>query len=869
MDPRRALAAVLLAGACVSRALAAEDALLSKEPDASVDLSTAAGAALMKGEWRYHDVAIVETEFRAAGPDGQPTGGGNRRTYDYRPHAGWADVDDSSWEVLAPETLDARRAAGKLCFNWYRIRLTIPDRVGAFETRGATVVFETSLDDYAEVWVDGELPRAFAQSGGSVVKGWNAPNRLIVGRDVLPGQTIQLAIFGINGPISAAPTNYIWMRTARLDFYGPEKGAEAGPYAVAPHEVNIEIVKLDPEIDEIVLPNPKLYKVASGFTFIEGPVWTREGRLLFSDPNENRIYEYLPDSKLVVYREKSGYQGEDLSLYGQPGSNGLALDADGRLIVAEHGNHRISRVRADGTVEVLASRYQGKRLNSPNDLIVKSDGSIYFTDPPFGLPKFYDDPRKELPFSGIYRISREGKLDLLSTELEGPNGIDFSPDERFLYVTNWDPEKKVVMRYEVGPDGGVANGTVFFDMTGAPGEEALDGIEVDEAGHLFVSGPGGIWVLAADGRHLGTIRTPRLPANFAWGGEDGKSLYLTARSTLYRLPLKVREKKTPLWSILRKDARFDELVPPGAVVETVAAGFDWVEGPAWDRERGVLLFSNIPENAIYRVRPSEPASLFLKPSGYTGSSPFQGPEPGSNGLAFDRNGNLVLCEHGDRRIARLERDFSKTTLADRYQGKRLNSPNDLVLKSDGSIFFTDPPFGLPGAFEDPGKELPFQGVYRLSPDGTLTLLTKELKAPNGIAFSPDEKTLYVSNADREHAVWMAFDVLEDGTLGAGRVFFDATNWARSGRKGVPDGLDVDRFGNLFAAGPGGIHVLAPDGTHLGSFEVDVPAANSAWGEREENGSYLYIAADTAIYRVRTKTGAQEGLPVQRASKTRS
>jgi gluconolactonase len=748
--------------------------------------------------------------------------------------------------------------------------VTIPERVGTFETRGVTVVFETSLDDYAEVWVDGELPRAFSQSGGSVVKGWNAPNRLVVGRDVRPGQRIQLAIFGINGPISAAPTNYIWMRTARLDFYGPGSGAESGPFTVAPHEVNIEIEKLDPEIDEIVLPNPKLYKVASGFTFIEGPVWTREGSLLFSDPNENRIYEYRPDSSLVVRRENSGYQGTDLAEYGQPGSNGLALDREGRLVVAEHGNHRITRIGRDGKVEVLADRFEGKRLNSPNDLIVKSDGSIYFTDPPFGLPRFYDDPRKELPFSGVFRISPEGKLSLLSTDLKGPNGIDFSPDERFLYVTNWDPEKKVVMRYAVGTDGRLSNGRVFFDMTKARGEEALDGIEVDENGHLFVSGPGGIWVLAPDGRHLGTIRTPRLPANFAWGGEDGKSLYLTARSTLYRLPLKVRERKEPRWSIRRMDPRFDLLVPKGAVVETVASGFDWVEGPAWDRESGSLLFSNIPENAIYRVRARERASLFLKPAGYSGTTPFAGREPGSNGLAFLPDGRLVLCEHGDRRIARLERDGNKTTLADRYQGKRLNSPNDLVLKSDGSIYFTDPPFGLPATFDDAGKELPFQGVYRLAPDGTLTLLTKELTAPNGIGFSPDEKTLYVSNADRENAVWMAYDVLEDGALGKGRVLFDATAWARAGKKGVPDGLDVDRSGNLFAAGPGGIHVIAPDGTHLGSFEIDVPAANSAWGDDAgPEGSYLYIAADTAIYRVRVTTGAQEGLPIQRASKIRS
>jgi gluconolactonase len=347
----RVFASVLVAGACVSSALAAEDDLLSKAPDAWIDLATVEGAALVQGQWRYHDVAIVETDFKAAGPDGQPTGGQNR-TYDYRPHAGWADFDDSSWEAIGPTTLDSRRAGGKLCFNWYRIRLTVPERVGAFETRGATLVLETSLDDYAEVWVDGELPRAFSQSGGSVVKGWNAPNRLVVGRDVVPGQKIQIAIFGINGPISAAPTNYIWMRTARLDLYGAGNGsgAETGPIALSPHEVNIEVVKLDPEIDDIVLPNPKLYKIASGFRFTEGPVWTRDGTLLFSDPNENRIYEYRPDSELVVFRDRSGYDGADIGEYGQPGSNGSPTRGG---FVAEHGNRRIARIE-DGRVEVCA-----------------------------------------------------------------------------------------------------------------------------------------------------------------------------------------------------------------------------------------------------------------------------------------------------------------------------------------------------------------------------------------------------------------------------------------------------------------------------------------------------------------------------------
>ena len=286
-------------------------------------------------------------------------------------------------------------------------------------------------------------------------------------------------------------------------------------------------------------PNPKIYKLAEGFIFTEGPIWVRDGGyLLFSDPNNNTIYKYTPDGQLSVFREKSGYRGADIAEYGQPGSNGLTLDREGRLTIDEHGNHRVSRLEKNGALTVLADRYQGKRLNSPNDLVYRSDGTLYFTDPPFGLPKFHDDPRRELPFTGVFSLSN-GMLRLLSTDLTGPNGIAFSPDEKYLYVTNWDVKKKVVMRYEANTDGTLSNGTVFFDMTSAPGEEALDGLKVDQQGNLYVSGPGGLWIISPEGTHLGTIKGPKLPHNMAWGDEDGKTLYLTAESALYRIRLNI------------------------------------------------------------------------------------------------------------------------------------------------------------------------------------------------------------------------------------------------------------------------------------------------------------------------------------------
>lgn len=502
---------------------------------ATIDLATSDGVQLVKGQWRYSDTKIIEVDFKGPGADGQPTGEAVK-TYDYSPHAGAADFDDSNWQQLDPATLNQRRSTGRLCFNWYRINITIPDHIGNFIPAGSTAVFETSLDDYAEVWVDGELTRALGQNGGSVISGWNSPNRLIIGRNVKPGQKIQLAIFGINGPISNPPTNYIWMRFAKVDFYP----GSSVPVALTPREVNVEVVKADPGLDAIVPPNPKIFKLAEGFKFTEGPIWIHDGFLLFSDPNSNIIYKYEPggDGKLSIFRDKSGYEGADIADYGQPGSNGLTLDHEGRLTIDQHGNRRVIRIEKNGSATVVADRYEGKRLNSPNDLVYKADGTLYFTDPPFGLPKFYDDPRKELPVSGVFSV-RNGNLRLVSKDLLGPNGIALSPDEKYLYVGNWDPKKKIIMRYEVSADGSLQNGSVFFDMTNAEGEDAIDGVKVDQKGNLYVSGPGGLWILSPEGKHLGTIKPPMHPHNFAWGDEDGKTLYLCARSGLYRIRLNI------------------------------------------------------------------------------------------------------------------------------------------------------------------------------------------------------------------------------------------------------------------------------------------------------------------------------------------
>jgi gluconolactonase len=300
-------------------------------------------------------------------------------------------------------------------------------------------------------------------------------------------------------------------------------------------------------------------------------------------------------------------------------------------------------------------------------------------------------------------------------------------------------------------------------------------------------------------------------------------------------------------AIVRLDPRFDQLVGSDAAVEKIVDGIAWAEGPVWNRPGEFLLFSDVPNNSIFKWETGKGLSLFLKPSGYTGSEPFQGREPGSNGLAFDKQGRLVFCQHGDRRITRLEKDGSKTVLVERYRGKRINSPNDLVFKSNGDLYFTDPPFGLPKSFDDPKRELDFCGVYRFSKNGKLTLLTKEVQAPNGIAFSPDEKTLYV--ADSKQTQWFAFDVKRNGTLGRSRVLFDGRAIS-NGRPGVADSLKVDVHGNIFAAAPGGLFVIAPDGTLLGRFDLGTATGNCAWGE---DGSTLFITSNHLVYRIRLKT----------------
>lgn len=303
-----------------------------------------------------------------------------------------------------------------------------------------------------------------------------------------------------------------------------------------------------------------------------------------------------------------------------------------------------------------------------------------------------------------------------------------------------------------------------------------------------------------------------------------------------------------LGKIERLSPALDAVLSPDAVIEILAEGFDWAEGPVWFAPGSYLLFSDVPRNVVWRWRDHDGLLEYLRPSGYTGSA-IAPEESGSNGLTLDNEGRLILCQHGDRQVARLKGRGRFEPLATNFEGKRFNSPNDVAIKSNGELYFTDPPYGLVKGADDPSRELPYQGVFRISQRGRVTLLVRDLTRPNGIAFSPDEKKLYVAVSDPERAHYMVYDVQRDGTLAKGRVLFDATPRVK-GRKGLPDGIKVDVRGNLWATGPGGVLVISPEGRHWGTLDTGEATANCAWGD---DGSVLYITADSYLCRVRTRT----------------
>lgn len=304
------------------------------------------------------------------------------------------------------------------------------------------------------------------------------------------------------------------------------------------------IVRIDPNLDLILPSDAKLEKLAGGFSFLEGPVWSPRGYLLFSDMRNHRIYRWVAPGNVSLFEAQTGFAAEDHTLHSfflrkllfhhRTGPNGLAFDKEARLTICEHGNRRVTRIEKDGTLTIVAERYQGKRLNSPNDLVFRADGMLYFTDPSFGLPDGDNDQEKELPYSGIFLVSDRG-LELVGSELDGPNGLALSPDEKYLYVNGYHRQKALIMRYEVNVDGTLSNGTVFFSGSSVLEGQWFDGMKVDARGNLYVAAPAGIIIIDPSGKQLGTLQGPEEPSNLAWGDADGRTLYITAETGLYRI----------------------------------------------------------------------------------------------------------------------------------------------------------------------------------------------------------------------------------------------------------------------------------------------------------------------------------------------
>lgn len=538
---KKIIIAVFLCG-MLGLVSAQETRLLAVDkPQAIADLRSVEGAALVNAKWYIQPAHLIETDFRSPGPgkEGDPLPlyptGMPIKTHTIHPQVGASDFDKGFLEIRATD-LEMREGMGLVSFVWFKTEITIPIAIAGLSTSGTTAVFEIVVDDYSEIWVNGKQQTGFGQTGNGVIAGYNTRNRVVLSNNIVPGEKYSIAILGINGPLGKIPENYIWVRSATIDFY--QNGL---PVNNSWKDIG-KIYTIDKSLENIIVPGTKIEKVADGFSFTEGPVWHPDGYLLFSDPNTNTIYRYNPNNNYVtVFMSHSGYTGADIGRYGQPGSNGLAIDKEGRLIIDQHGNRRVIRIEKKGPVTVLADHIDGKRFNSPNDIVLRSDGTVYFTDPPYGLPDLFSDKNKELDYSGIFMI-KNNKVQLLSKDLGGPNGIAFSPDEKYLYVGNWDIRNihstKTVWRFEVQSDGSLKNGKIFFDWNLTEDEEAIDGIKVDKAGNLFVSAPGGLWIISAEGKLLGKIVTPERPANMAWGDKDGKTLYMTAHSSLYKIRVK-------------------------------------------------------------------------------------------------------------------------------------------------------------------------------------------------------------------------------------------------------------------------------------------------------------------------------------------
>ena len=706
-------------------------------------------------------------------------------------------------------------------------------------------------------------------------------------------------------------------------FVPPGRGMMRGDGPPPPADQPFSITRLDPALDEIVSPEAKLEPLGDYFGLTEGPVWVPDshgGYLLISDMLSNVIYKETADRKISVYLDKAGYSGDDINNAGIQTRRGRAhvlligpecttRDAEGRLIWCASNDGKVMRLEPDGTRTVLASDYEGKRFNGPNDIAMTADGAIYLTDVDTGLRYGNKSPLKQLPQQGVYRI-KDGRVTLAVDDATlggNPNGVALSPDDKYLYLSS---SNRKIMRYDVKPDGSLADGVVFYVGPGIG-----DGMKTDLKGNLFTTngaGPGEVAIIAPSGKKLGLLNLPIVAAepkrqicavNVTWGDQDGRTLYITACEAVYKIrtktagripgpPAKAGEEIRAAYtspefnavapnmrgdgpsldsrpfSITRKDAALDELIAPDAKLESLGDRFGLTEGPVWipDGKAGYLVVADLIENVLFKITPQHRTSVFLDKAGYSGDDINNAGSQtrrgrsfvlmiGPNGTTLDGQGRLIWCAANDGTIVRLEKDGTRTVVASGIDGKRFDGPNDIIVKRDGAMYMTDSDWGLRGRKESPLKQLPYAGVFLIK-DGKVKLLIKDDllggPQPNGVALSPDEKYLYLTAGTK----LKRFNVLPDDTIDT-----HATELADA--VGIGDGLKVDVKGNLYTtsgAAPGIVLVMAPSGKILGSINLPVAggepkrqicATNDAFGDPDGKG--LYITACESVYKIRLRT----------------
>jgi len=548
----------------------------------------------------------------------------------------------------------------------------------------------------------------------------------------------------------------------------------------------------------VVASGAEVEKLAEVFTFTEGPAADSEGNVYFTDQPNDKIYLWSTDGKLSVF------------LDGCERSNGLYFDADGSLLACADLYNKLVSFDKNGKMTVLVDSYKGKKLNAPNDLWRDPKGGIYFTDP-FYKRDYWDRGEMEQDGQHVYYLKPDRQTVIRVTEdLEQPNGIIGTPDGKLLYVADIRAGKTYV--YTINEDGTLSNKKLFCEM-------GSDGMTIDDRGNIYLTGRG-VTVFDKDGKQIDHIEIDeRWTANVCFGGANFDTLFITASDALYAI-------KTNTKGAAWVPPHTKSLIAPGAEVEKLTDGFAFTEGPAADA-KGNVYFTDIPNNRIHVWSISGALSTFRENSG------------GANGLCFDAEGNLYVCEGGNRRIVKIDPQGNVTVLADNYKGKKLNSPNDLWRDAKGGIYFTDPRYGQ----KRDDMELAGEYVFYLPPQGgELLCVIDDMVRPNGVIGTADGKTLYV--ADQGGRKTYAYTVNDDGTLSDKKLFASMGS----------DGVTLDERGNVYLTGAG-VTVFDSDGNKIE--QIAVPAgwtANVCFGG--SNNDTLFITAENSLYRLRMSVKGQ-------------